>query len=106
MDLSKYDGHTPGDWYDDGYRIYGPTDKADKREGWLIVEYKHVGDFNRADAVLMTDAPLLLAELRRVTAEGDALRAAVEKAVCLLKDNDERAAAVCLNHALGNPEGE
>ena len=38
MDLSKV---TPAPWYDDGYRIYGPTDDPDKRSGGVIMEYKY-----------------------------------------------------------------
>jgi hypothetical protein len=53
--------HTPGPWHDDGYRIYAPTDHPDKRNGRIIVEYKHLGDFNRDDARLIAAAPELLA---------------------------------------------
>lgn len=52
--------HTPSPWYDDGYRIYAPTEKEDKRDGRVIVEYKHVDYFNKADARLMTASPELL----------------------------------------------
>lgn len=38
MDLARV---TPAPWHDDGYRIYGPTDDADKRNGGVITEYKH-----------------------------------------------------------------
>lgn len=54
--------HTPGPWHDDGYRIYAPTDAADKRRGRMIVEYKHVDDFNDPDASLIAAAPDLLGE--------------------------------------------
>lgn len=66
------DAHTPAPWYDDGYRIYAPTDDVDKRNGRIIVEYKHVDYFNHADAPLMTAAPALLEALREcVGALGD-----------------------------------
>lgn len=53
--------HTPGPWHDDGYRIYAPSDHIDKRNGRVIVEYKHTADFNMADARLIAAAPDLLA---------------------------------------------
>jgi len=52
--------HTPGPWHDDGYRIHAPTMHEDKRNGRLIVEYKHVEDFNPADGPLIAAAPELL----------------------------------------------
>lgn len=57
--------HTPAPWFDDGYRIYAPVTEEgrllepdeDKRNGRVIVEYKHVDFFNRKDAPLITAAP-------------------------------------------------
>lgn len=60
--------HTPGPWHDDGYRIYAPTESEDKCDGRMIVEYKHVDDFNYADASLLTAAPDLLDALRTAEA--------------------------------------
>lgn len=57
--------HTPAPWHDDGYRIYAPTDAEDKRNGRMIVEYKHVDDFNGADAPLIAAAPELYQALLR-----------------------------------------
>ncbi len=56
--------HTPGPWYDDGYRIYAPTNSEDPSDGRMIVEYKHVDNFNRADAPLIAAAPTILRALR------------------------------------------
>lgn len=56
--------HTPGPWFDDGYRIYAPTVTADKRDGRVIVDYKHVDEFNLADARLIAAAPELLAAVK------------------------------------------
>lgn len=56
--------HTPGPWHDDGYRIYAPTDSADPRDGRVIIEYKHVAEFNPADAPMLTAGPEMLAALR------------------------------------------
>ncbi len=58
--------HTPAPWFDDGYRIYAPVDSADKRSGRVIVEYKHIEDFNPADAPLITAAPEMLQALEFV----------------------------------------
>lgn len=56
--------HTPGPWFDDGYRIYAPTNEEEKRYGRVIVEYKHVADFVSADADLIAAAPELLKALK------------------------------------------
>jgi hypothetical protein len=50
---------TPAPWHDDGYRIYAPTDDPDKRNGRVIVEYKHVDGFHYPDARLIAAAPKL-----------------------------------------------
>lgn len=57
-------GPTPGPWFDDGYRIYAPTASDDKRNGRVIMEYKHADEFNPGDAPLIAAAPELLAALR------------------------------------------
>lgn len=54
---------TPAPWYDDGYRIHAPTDDNDKRNGRVIVEYKHSPDFVFGDSNVITAAPKLLAAL-------------------------------------------
>jgi hypothetical protein len=54
-------------WYDNGYRIYVPPNADEGRlTGRVIVEYKHVVDFNPADAPLITAAPKLYAALLSV----------------------------------------
>lgn len=58
---------TPAPWYDDGYRIYAPTDAADPRHGRLIMEYKHTPNFRRADARLIRAAPTLFAWFKAQT---------------------------------------
>lgn len=57
--------HTKGPWYDDGYRIYAPTDKEDKRDARIIVEYKHRDNFNNDDSHLLRAAPELLEALEQ-----------------------------------------
>lgn len=60
--------HTPGPWHDDGYRIYAPTCNADKRNSRVIVEYKHVDNFNYADGPLLAAAPELLQAVKELKA--------------------------------------
>lgn len=74
--------HTPGPWHDDGYRIHAPTDDEDKRNGRVIVEYKHVDGFNDADAPLIAAAPELLEAIDdalRLYDEGMKSREAAER---------------------------
>jgi hypothetical protein len=52
--------HTPGPWFDDGYRIRGPVHKR----RMLIVEYKDNVYFNKADAPLIAAAPDMLNALK------------------------------------------
>lgn len=47
MDLSKL---TPAPWFNDGYRIHGPTDDADKRNGPVLTEYKYLDHGKEVDA--------------------------------------------------------
>ena len=70
--------HTPGPWYDDGYRIHAPTSDPDKRNGRVIVDYKHMDGFVEADADLIASAPDLLAERDRLKATNAELRALLE----------------------------
>lgn len=59
--------HTPGPWHDDGYRVYAPTPDPDKRNGRVIVEYKHTRDFNDADGPLLAAAPDLADQVYALT---------------------------------------
>lgn len=67
--------HTPAPWFNDGYRIHAPTEDADKRNGRLIVEYKHVDDFNYDDSHLITAAPDMLEALKAVARWEDQIAA-------------------------------
>ena len=83
IDTDKYEGHTPAPWfyYDDGglsdyIRLYHTpfmdSDNDDTEEDLAQIHY----DENCiADARLMADSPLLLAEVKRLQ---DALKEAVE----------------------------
>lgn len=63
--------HTPGPWYDDGYRIHAPVTNPtqDKREGRVIVDYKYSEDFNPMDGPLLAAAPDLLETLEEINKE-------------------------------------
>tara|TARA_Y100000034_G_C6901879_1_gene417360 strand:+ start:1808 stop:2161 length:354 start_codon:yes stop_codon:yes gene_type:complete len=72
--MTKY---TPGPWHDDGYRIYAPPTpeqisnadleyKDDPRIGRILVEYKHVDNFNDGDGALIAAAPALYNLVLRV----------------------------------------
>jgi len=56
IDTDKYEGHTEGHWTWMGEEVFvdeGPT-------------IAHIASDNKADANLMADAPLLLAEIKRL----------------------------------------
>lgn len=57
---------TPAPWFDDGYRIHGPTDSVDKRDGEVIAEYKHCDATKPGDGPLMAAAPDLLKALQSI----------------------------------------
>ena len=99
LDLSKYDGHTPGPW-----RIHPHANEHDyeiaigksftfKDDGitsaeWICeVEYESVGrsfEYALSDAGLIAAAPDLLAELRRCYAKMDKMKEQIRKAIdCL-----------------------
>lgn len=68
LDLERFEGATEGPWFDDGYRIYAPTEDENKHNGVMMVEYKHSGHENYVDFELMAAAPQLLAELKALRA--------------------------------------
>ena len=57
IDTDKYEGHTEN-WYVDWPMA---TDEGD-----VIIGTKSIGRFKRPDAQLIADAPLLLAEVKRL----------------------------------------
>lgn len=79
LDLSKYEGHTPGPWIctdrDSGDNIFTATDPqkriANSFGNCTFSEY-------RANALLIADAPQLLAELREARAENERLRDGIQ----------------------------
>jgi hypothetical protein len=70
LDLDRYEGHTPGPWRA-VKSLNGQQFICTLRDQWLIQTA------NDATLYILADAPLLLAELRQVRAERDALREAV-----------------------------
>lgn len=77
IDITKFDGHTPGPYYVEHLRIYASDtrDVADVR-GWGWLRYRNDGASQMdANARLFAAAPDLLAEVIRLRAEVAALTA-------------------------------
>lgn len=62
IDTDDYEGHTPGpwEWYDDDI-----IEAHGDRSSIARMEYH----YKKKDAILITDAPLLLAEVKRLQSE-------------------------------------
>tara|TARA_R110000824_G_C14883956_1_gene643707 strand:+ start:333 stop:635 length:303 start_codon:yes stop_codon:yes gene_type:complete len=72
IDTDKHEGHTPAPWTWRGETIDGD---GEVNHTVCYMEHPHVnGEMNEADAQLIADAPLLLAEVKR-------LREGIEKAL-------------------------
>ena len=64
IDTDKYEGHTPGPWTWRGETIDGD---GEVNHTVCYMEHPHVnGRMNETDALLIADAPLLLAEVKRL----------------------------------------
>ena len=64
IDTSKYEGHSKGPWYWDGNLCNDEYSDKHGREQWAVLDWElGVGD---ADKQLIADAPLLLAEVKRL----------------------------------------
>ena len=90
--MSKYEGHTPGDWEQETFVVFGPApDGADKKHGRPILadfrpecDNPHPSpDECRANRRLFAAAPALLAERDTLRAENERLREALEEMVRL-----------------------
>jgi hypothetical protein len=66
INTDKYEGHTEGEW-----------DLHSMGDGWTI------GQLRKIDRTLMQDAPLLLAEVKRLREENELLRKADWEYECL-----------------------
>ena len=66
IDTDKYEGHTPGPWEIHGDYIWTPVDNV----GGNIATVTHRGVLsdNEPNKQLIADAPLLLAEVKRLRA--------------------------------------
>ena len=64
IDTDKYEGHTPAPWYWDGNLCNDEYSDKHGTEQWAVLDWElGVGD---ADKQLIADAPLLLAEVKRL----------------------------------------
>ena len=71
IDTDKYEGHTPAPWTWRGETIDGD---GEVNHTVCYMEHPHVnGEMNEADAQLIADAPLLLAEVKRLRERNDKL---------------------------------
>ena len=77
IDTDKYEGHTEGEW-----------DLHSMGDGWTI------GQLRKIDRTLMQDAPLLLAEVKRLRKENDVLAEAIKEDNEILKKHIETLAEV------------
>ena len=89
IDTDKYEGHTEGPWDRDGDTIF----KYHKeREKWVPVQCNEEKDKAwEADMLLIEDAPLLLAEIKRLRKGISALMDNMTTAVHFYKIADETA---------------
>ena len=82
IDTDKYEGHTEGPWKTGGYNEQAikiwTVSGFDETENWLQVP--------RADRLLAVDAPLLLAEVKRLQKEVDLLSIDVCESLELILD--------------------
>ena len=64
IDIDKYEGHSKGPWYWDGNLCNDEYSDKHGTEQWAVLDWElGVGD---ADKQLIADAPLLLAEVKRL----------------------------------------
>ena len=79
IDTDKYEGHTPDGWYvDDAMDVIHPTVIHSNETDNIIAELVMANaeewtEEDYANARLIADAPLLLAEVKRLSALADAL---------------------------------
>ena len=71
IDTNKYEGHTEGEWRVD--------DEIGLVIKWGDMPHDFVDMENKANAQLMADAPLLLAEVKRLREENDELQGDLEQ---------------------------
>ena len=67
IDTDKYEGHTEGPWEWDGYTLQTIEELDDGYIGVINPSAPyHLGQRNHPDKQLIADAPLLLAEVKRL----------------------------------------
>lgn len=102
IDTSKYEGHTEGNWEyntdDDGWTLTVICERDDPdRDVPITLMTKPNGEPNltmNANFRLIADAPLLLAEVKRLREENDVLAEAVKEDNEILKKHIETLAEV------------
>ena len=84
IDTDKYEGHTPAPWKTGGYDIQAikvwTVDGFDKDDNWIHAP--------RADRTLAVDAPLLLAEVKRLREQLKEANDVIQYALEMSSDND------------------
>ena len=82
LDLSRFDGHTPGPW--DVFDYDGQYVAVARRSGAYVAQCSGIsatieGEQLRSNAELCAAAPTLLAEVRALRAERERLREALDR---------------------------
>lgn len=78
--LTKYEGHTPGTWGVASTVVGALRVDGDPRDGWVpVADMRQGGNEGAANARLIADAPLLLAEVRRLREENEQQRKTIER---------------------------
>ena len=105
IDTDKYKGHTEGPWIlgsnteknSNGHRTSYGTDERPIIYSDVAIKTNYegqelsvkIGQVNRQDAQLIADAPLLLAEVKRLRKENDVLAEAIKEDNEILKKHIE-----------------
>lgn len=72
---------TDGPWYDDGYRVYGPSPETlgDRRNAPVLFEYKHSEAIGPHDGQFIAAVRNMVDEFLALATKSEALAAAVER---------------------------
>ncbi len=67
IDTSKYEGHSKGPWYWDGNLCNDEYSEKHGTEQWCVFDWEEGLLAKEEDMRLIADAPLLLAEVKRLS---------------------------------------
>ena len=85
IDTDKYEGHTPAPWKTGGYNVQAikvwTVDGLDETQNWIQVPM--------ADRLLAVDAPLLLAEVKRLRDLVEFAIAAIDSTHCYMGEDEQ-----------------